>query len=52
MEALRFYQRNGFRLAALYRGALERTENLPLPLPPSLEKGIPIRDELELEYRL
>ena len=49
-DALRFYQRCGFRLAALHRGAVDhsRTELKP-EIPPIGDHGIDLRDELELE---
>jgi ribosomal protein S18 acetylase RimI-like enzyme len=49
-DALRFYQRRGFRLAALHRGAVDhsRTELKPA-IPPIGDHGIDLRDELELD---
>jgi ribosomal protein S18 acetylase RimI-like enzyme len=50
VDALRFYQRRGFRLAALHRGAVEDSRARLKPEIPKLgEYDIPIRDELELE---
>ncbi len=53
LDALRFYQRRGFRLRALRPGAVDQAR---LSLKPSIgetgEFGIPIRDELELEARV
>jgi ribosomal protein S18 acetylase RimI-like enzyme len=53
LEALRFYQRRGFRLAALRAGAVDDARRL---LKPQIgvvgEFGIPLRDELELELLL
>jgi len=50
LEALRFYQRRGFRLAALRAGAVDEAR---ARLKPTISTtgafGIPIRDELELE---
>jgi ribosomal protein S18 acetylase RimI-like enzyme len=49
IDALRFYQRRGFRLRALRPGAVDETRRRHKPeLPPTGEHGIPIRDELEL----
>jgi ribosomal protein S18 acetylase RimI-like enzyme len=49
LDALRLYQRRGFRLAALRAGAVDEARRR---LKPSIaavaENGIPIRDELEL----
>jgi GNAT superfamily N-acetyltransferase len=50
VDALRFYQRRGFRLAALHPGAVDHSRaQLKSDIPPSGEHGIPLRDELELE---
>ena len=50
VDALRFYQRRGFRLAALHRGAVDDSRaQLKPEIPPTGEHGIELRDELELE---
>ncbi len=49
LRALRFYQRRGFRLAALHRDALDRSRELKPSIPDVGLDGIPLRDELELE---
>ena len=50
VDALRFYQRRGFRLAALRAGAVDESRRRLKPAIPEVgEHGIPIRDELELE---
>jgi ribosomal protein S18 acetylase RimI-like enzyme len=50
-HALRFYQRNGFDLVRLDRGAVDRARVLKPGIP--LENdGIPMRHELELELLL
>jgi GNAT superfamily N-acetyltransferase len=50
LDALRFYQRRGFRLVELRAGAVEEARRT---LKPEIglvgEHGIPLRDELELE---
>jgi len=51
-QALRFYQKRGFRLAALYPNALEQSRRLKPEIPPLGNDGIPLRDEIELEMRL
>ena len=49
VEALRFYQRRGFRLATLRPGAVDTSRELLKPeIPASGSFGIPLRDELEL----
>jgi ribosomal protein S18 acetylase RimI-like enzyme len=53
LDALRFYQRRGFRLVELRAGAVDdarRTLKPQIGLEGSF--GIPLRDELELELRL
>jgi ribosomal protein S18 acetylase RimI-like enzyme len=52
LAALRFYQRRGMRLAALHRGAVERSRRLKPEIPEIGNDGIPLRDELELELLL
>ncbi len=50
VDALRFYQRRGFRLAALHRGAVDDSRARLKPGIPTVgDYGIPLRDELELE---
>ena len=53
LDGLRFYQRRGFRLAALHEGAVDRSRESLKPEIPSIgDHGIPIRDELEMEKLL
>jgi L-amino acid N-acyltransferase YncA len=53
VDALRFYQRRGFELCALHRGAVDYSRSHLKPEIPMLgEYGIALRDELELEKRL
>ena len=50
VDALRFYQRRGFLLVALHRGAVAESRlRLKPEIPAVGANGIPIRDELELE---
>jgi ribosomal protein S18 acetylase RimI-like enzyme len=50
VDALRFYQRRGFRLAALHRGAVDESRARLKPEIPQIgDHGIDLRDELELE---
>jgi GNAT superfamily N-acetyltransferase len=52
LDALRFYQRRGFRLAALHRGAVDYSRtHLKPEIPVVGDYGIPLRDEIELEKR-
>lgn len=53
LDALRFYQRRGFRLSALRSGVVEEARRRLKPdLPPTGEYDIPMRDELDLELQL
>jgi GNAT superfamily N-acetyltransferase len=53
VDALRFYQRRGFRLAALHVGAVHHSRaRLKPEIPEVGDHGIPLRDELELERTL
>jgi ribosomal protein S18 acetylase RimI-like enzyme len=52
VDALRFYQRRGMRLAALHPGAMDRARVVKPEIPAVGYYGIPIRDDLELEYVL
>ena len=48
LDALRFYQRRGFRLAALRPGAVDAARVLKPTIPLTGELGIPLRDEIDL----
>jgi len=52
LNALRFYQKRGFVLAALRPNALAETRKLKPSIPPIGLDGIPLRDEIELEMWL
>ncbi len=52
LDALRFYQRRGYRLAALYPGAVDEARKQKPAIPLVGYHGIPIRDEIELEKAL
>lgn len=49
LPALRFYQKSGFHLAALYPNALAESRRLKSEIPLIGLDGIPLRDEIELE---
>jgi ribosomal protein S18 acetylase RimI-like enzyme len=51
-QALRFYQKRGFELVALRRGAIHAARALKPSIPLVGNDGIPLRDELELEIPL
>lgn len=52
LNALRFYQKQGFSLVAVYPNAVERSRQLKPNIPLVGADGIPLRDELELELLL
>ena len=53
VDALRFYQRRGFRLAAIRCGAVDQARlTLKPQIPMTGDYGIPIRDEIELAQDL
>jgi ribosomal protein S18 acetylase RimI-like enzyme len=52
IDALRFYQRRGFVLAALRPGAVNQSRKMKPEIPLMGSYGIPIRDEIELEMSL
>ncbi len=50
VDALRFYQRRGFRLVAVHAGAVDASRASRKPSIPAIGAyGIPMHDELELE---
>lgn len=48
-RAMRFYQRHGWRLAALHAGIVDRVRTLVPTVPLLGADGIQVRDEIELE---
>jgi ribosomal protein S18 acetylase RimI-like enzyme len=52
LRALGFYQKRGFELVALRRGAVEAARKLKTSIPLVGEGGIPLRDEIDLEFPL
>lgn len=52
VRALGWYERRGFRVVAVHRGAVDRArETLKPEIPLTAADGTPIRDEIELERR-
>ena len=49
LDALRFYQRRGFRIVAVRPGAVDQARKIKPTIPAVGEYGIPIRDEIDLE---
>jgi ribosomal protein S18 acetylase RimI-like enzyme len=52
LRALGFYQRRGFRLVALRPGAIANARKLKPDIALVDDRGLPIRDELELELAI
>lgn len=52
LNALRFYQKRGFDMVALYRNATDRVRALKPNVPLLGDFGIPLRHEIELERLL
>jgi len=48
LDALRFYQRRGFRLSALRLGAVDRARIKKASIPVEGDFGIPLHDEIDL----
>jgi GNAT superfamily N-acetyltransferase len=51
LNALGFYQRRGFSISLVRRGAVHETRILKPSIPPIGEGGIPLHDEIELELQ-
>lgn len=52
LDALRFYQRQGYRLLAVHPGAIDEARRQKPTIPLVGSYGIPIHDELELAKTL
>ncbi|NOY87859.1 MAG: GNAT family N-acetyltransferase [FCB group bacterium] len=52
LEAIRFYQRRGFTLAAVHVNALSLSRKIKPSIPEVGNFGIPMRDEIEFEMSL
>jgi len=52
MHSLRFYQKRGFELVAVHRGAVNGSRKLKPSIPLTGFDDIPLRDEIELELLL
>ena len=52
LDALRFYQRRGFRIVAVRPGAVDEARKIKPTIPAVGEFGIPIRDEIDLELQI
>jgi N-acetylglutamate synthase-like GNAT family acetyltransferase len=52
IDALRFYQRRGFRMAELRPGAVDQSRQRKPQIPRVGDYGIPLRDEIDLTLRV
>lgn len=52
LNALGFYQKRGFEIAAIYRGAVNASRKIKPGIPLVGYNNIPLRDEIELEIKL
>ena len=52
IDAIRFYQRRGYRLAAVHSGAVDGARRIKPSIPDIGNYGIPMRDEFEFEKYL
>jgi ribosomal protein S18 acetylase RimI-like enzyme len=52
VDALRFYQRRGFRLAELRPGAVDRSRQEKPEIPMVGDYGIPLHDEIDLTLQV
>lgn len=52
LNALGFYQKRGFELVAVHRGALDKSRKIKPGIPLMGANNIPLRDEIELEMIL
>jgi len=52
LDALRFWQKRDFSLVAVHRDAIQQARRIKPQIPITGIDGIPIRDEIELEYMI
>lgn len=52
IKALRFYQRYGFEWVAFYKDEIKKSRKLKPEIPEFGNDGIPIKHEIEFEFRL
>ena len=50
LRAIGFYQKRGWRLVAVHRDAIAQSRQLKPEIPLVGDDGIPVRDEIELEF--
>lgn len=52
LKALGFYQKRGFEIVSVYRGAVNKSRKIKPGIPLVGYNNIPLRDEIELEIQL
>lgn len=52
LNALRFYQKRGFQIIAVYPNAIDKVRKKKPQIPLMGENNIPLRDALELEFKV
>ncbi|MDP6822898.1 MAG: GNAT family N-acetyltransferase [Dehalococcoidia bacterium] len=52
LQAQRFFERHGFRLAALYPDAMDAVRQIKPKVPATGDNGIPLRDMIRYELKL
>jgi N-acetylglutamate synthase-like GNAT family acetyltransferase len=52
INAIKFYQKRGFKMIGVYPGAVNISRRLKPSIPEIGDNGIPISDEIEFEMRL
>lgn len=52
IDSLKFYQKRGFRITKVYPDAIDEARKIKPQIPEIGDYGIPLKDALELEYKL
>lgn len=52
IDSLKFYQKRGFRITKVYPDAIDEARKIKPEIPKIGNYGIPLKDALELEYRI
>lgn len=52
IDAFRFYQKRGFRITKVYPDAIDEARKTKPEIPEIGDYGIPLKDALELEYKI
>lgn len=52
IDSLKFYQKRGFRITKVYPDAIDEARKIKPEIPKIGNYGIPLKDTLELEYRI